>query len=123
MKICLIGSTRFRHGYVDLTRRLSLAGHLVYSIAGVFVDEKLIDSEEHKEILDLVHLAKILASDAVVLVTNKEEYIGKSTRREIIWAEMHGKTVYKPPGVIVAAFGDYWRRAVEVGTYEVGVPL
>lgn len=90
MKLCLIGSTRFKTEYEDLNRRLSLAGHLVYSVACFGNSgDKLTDAE--KRLLDLVHLQKIVESDAVLLVTDSSGYFGDSTKREIMWAKMLGK--------------------------------
>lgn len=100
MKICLIGSTRFMTGYHDLNRLLTLAGYVVYTVAMVNSAERGTAGPnipaEDKETLDLVHLLKIQESDAVCLVTNKEGYVGNSTRREIKWAAMSNKQFYKP---------------------------
>lgn len=43
-----------------------------------------------KEVLDLVHFNKILRADAIVVVG--PDYIGFSTAREILWANMQGET-------------------------------
>lgn len=46
-----------------------------------------------KEILDMVvHFKKILLSDGIVVVGNG--YIGYSTAREIIWADMNEKEIW-----------------------------
>ena len=102
MKICLIGSTRFRSQYYELNHKLSLAGHLVYS--GCFFRTKHPDgskkgeiTEQEKELLDLVHLRKILESDVVVLVTDQTGYYGDSTRRELAWANLLEKEVFPLP--------------------------
>ncbi len=50
-------------------------------------------SESEKVTLDLVHLDKILNSDAVVVI-NVGGYIGFSTKREIEWARMKEKAVF-----------------------------
>lgn len=101
MRITLCGSTRFKKEYQEANTRLSMAGHVVYTIAWAKEDESAATPGEKmdpiiKENLDLVHLAKILNSDAVVLVgeVDGKPYIGASTRREIVWAQMNGKSVY-----------------------------
>lgn len=100
MKICLIGSTRFREDYERVAKQLSLAGHTVYSVS-CFTREQGPDDEgpsesltaDQKMVLDLVHLNKILLSDCVVLVGEQDgrPYYGESTKRELVWARMHKK--------------------------------
>lgn len=100
MFITLCGSTRFKREYQEANTRLSQAGHVVYTIAWAKEDESaaipgaLMDRIT-KENLDLVHLAKILNSDAIVVVGAEKghPYIGESTRREIVWAKMNHKDV------------------------------
>lgn len=91
-KICLCGSTRFREQFELWNRRLTLAGFVVYSVAGFGHSGDSFTAEE-KEVLDLVHLRKIAESDAVAVI-DIDGYIGDSTRREITWAKMLGKGVY-----------------------------
>jgi hypothetical protein len=100
MRITLCGSTRFEPLFHKWSSDLALAGHTVYSLS-MFgreasdsgKDGKPVVSERDKIILDLVHLDKILNSDAIVVI-NQDGYVGFSTSREIIWARMQGKTVY-----------------------------
>lgn len=102
MKICLCGSARFERAFHEWNERLTLDfGHVVYSLA-VFPSqkngEKMWYSDDDKEVLDLVHLAKIEESDAVLVVDTLSlgadaPYVGDSTRREIRWARMRGKIV------------------------------
>src|SRR5260221_14621420 len=96
MKICLCGSAKFEDQFHSWDEKLTLAGHVVYSLAiypsskgGVkdWMDEKT------KILLDLIHLAKIEESDAIV-VLNVGSYVGDSTRREIEWARIRGKQVF-----------------------------
>jgi len=98
MKIALIGSSRFLEKYNEINRRLSLAGHVVYSIATVSTSSgKLTQArsltEDEKETLDLVHLLKIQESDACFLITDETKYVGESTRREMKWAVMQDMAV------------------------------
>jgi hypothetical protein len=102
MKLCLIGSSRFMDLYRETNRKLTLAGHVVYTIATISssaVDEQIKAeaqgiTEDEKETLDLVHLRKIQESDGVVLITDKTLYVGFSTRREIKWSRMNRKSLY-----------------------------
>ena len=84
MKICLIGSTRFAKLYREANLALTLSGHCVYTCAS-FKDDGHANTDDEKEILDLVHLRKILESEIVVLITDETGYFGTSTRREIRW--------------------------------------
>lgn len=96
MKICLCGSTRFMEQFNAANRFLTLNGHIVYSVA---VSSSQVQSEvtnEQKIVLDLVHLRKIIESDAVVVVGQQDDgsvYIGDSTRREILWASLWNKWI------------------------------
>ena len=96
MIITLCGSLKFESLFHDWNERLTLEGYIVISVA-VYPSQKSNDkgwyTESEKQILDLVHLAKIDASDAIV-VLNKDDYIGFSTQREIDWADMRGKEIY-----------------------------
>lgn len=102
MRITLCGSTRFKREYQEANTRLSQAGHIVYTIAWAKEDESAATPGTKmdpitKENLDLVHLGKILNSDAILVIGKKVDgtpYIGESTRREIAWAQMYGKSVY-----------------------------
>lgn len=115
MKICLCGSAKFELQFHEWDEKLTLAGHVVYSLA-IYPSSKEGNkdwyTEEQKQTLDLVHLAKIEESDAIVVLnvpaTDYEEgYIGFSTRREIEWAKIRLKQVYylhPPAGYLNATF-------------------
>src|SRR4051812_17282493 len=96
MKITLIGSSRFAEKYREVNRKLSLAGHIVYSIATTSTSADGFDPLEphEKETLDLVHLKKITESEECFVITDQTGYVGESTRREIKWAPMNGIEVY-----------------------------
>jgi len=106
MKLCLIGSSRFKDQYDELNRRLTLAGHVVYSIAQVSTSAGTELDPDDKMVLDLVHLRKIQESEGVVLVTDESRYIGFSTRREMIWARMLSKPIYGPVAEVEENYGD-----------------
>lgn len=100
MRITLCGSTRFKDTFQKWNHLLAIHGHTVYSLSLFGREEKDLHkegnvtiSETEKITLDLVHLDKILNSQAIVVI-NVNDYIGFSTRREIEWARIQGKTVY-----------------------------
>lgn len=115
MKVCLCGSAKFELFFHEWDEKLTLAGHVVYSLA-VYPSSKDGNkdwySEAQKQTLDLVHLAKIEESDVVVVInpileSKPEGYIGFSTAREIEWAKIRGKQVYyvsPPSGHLNAEF-------------------
>lgn len=118
--ICLCGSTRFLDDFATANIELTKRGLSVISISFAMPKEPVtitpatrpIDLQPSeaeapglKEYLDLVHLNKILRSDAVFVVG--DGYIGRSTAREILWAAMQGKAA-----IWQTAFGpDEWDEA------------
>jgi hypothetical protein len=85
MRITLCGSARFEAAFHDYNEKLTLLGHTVYDLAvhSSFKNgEKNWYDEQTKIMLDLIHLDKILNSDAI-FVLNVNGYYGDSTRREI----------------------------------------
>lgn len=94
MKICLCGSTRFMEQFNAANQELTLAGHIVYSVAYASSQHRNDGiSVEQKIMLDLVHLRKIKESECVVVVGSNADgsaYIGESTRRELLWAAVWG---------------------------------
>jgi hypothetical protein len=98
MKICLCGSTRFMDQFNAVNQLLTLQGHIVYSVAYASSQHRNDGiTDEQKIALDLVHLRKIMESDAIVVVGLQENgsmYIGDSTRREIMWANLWNKSTH-----------------------------
>lgn len=96
MKICLCGSTRFMDQFHAANVALSLAGHIVYSVA-TSTKGDFQPTEDQKLALDMVHLRKIDESEAIMVVgrqTDGSLYIGESTRREMMYARVKNKEVY-----------------------------
>jgi len=93
--VCLCGSTRFVDTFNEWRQKLTLEGKIVLSIEIVTTQTKDNDPQhcnpEVKEMLDELHLRKIDLADEV-LILNVDDYIGVSTRREIIYA----RTLFKP---------------------------
>jgi hypothetical protein len=92
--VCLCGSARFLAEFRDANLHLTARGLSVMSMAAV--DEDAVgmvkSSPSLKTVFDLVHLNKILMTDCIVVVG--DGYIGESTAREIVWANMQGKGIY-----------------------------
>lgn len=114
MRITLCGSTRFKDQFQEWNHKLALAGHTVYSLS-LFAREAAdagkeghpTISESEQVTLDLVHLDKILNSDAIVVI-DVDCYTGFSTKREIEWARMQKKYVYWITPHQKHPWGDGW---------------
>ena len=119
--VCLCGSTRFKQEFVNANFRETMAGRIVLSVGsfGQF-DGDYPPTPAEKARLDELHLSKIDISDEVLVIDGLmpwcakcEEfrigfmgcrgecawsgdarlYIGDSTRREVAYAEAHGKRI------------------------------
>lgn len=91
--VCLCGSTRFMDAFQAANLRLTLEGKIVLSVGcNTKSDASLGLAPDAKKRLDELHLRKIDLADEV-LVLNVGGYIGESTRREITYAILEGKTV------------------------------
>lgn len=100
MRIALCGSTRFKSTFESWNHALAISGHTVYSLSlfgreatDIGKEGNVIISESEKVTLDLVHLDKILNSQAIVII-DVGGYIGFSTKREIEWARLQRKNIY-----------------------------
>ena len=98
--ITLCGSTRFKDEFMEAQKRLTLEGNIVISV-GLFghsgdyevwenMDEGTLTAT--KEMLDDMHKRKIDMANEIFVI-NIGGYIGESTRSEIEYAVIHGKTV------------------------------
>lgn len=98
--ITLCGSTRFKDEFIEIQKRLTLAGNIVISV-GLFghsgdnevwenMDEGTLTAT--KAMLDDMHLRKIDMADEIYVI-NVGGYIGSSTRAEIAYAKASGKTI------------------------------
>ena len=98
--ITLCGSTRFKEEFMEMQKKLTLAGNIVISVGlfGHAGDEEVWEHMDEgtltrtKEMLDDMHKRKIDMADEIFVI-NKNGYIGDSTRSEIAYALEHGKTV------------------------------
>lgn len=111
MKIVLCGSIK-RHWekFEQYLFDLAIKGHVVYGVNTYKSRVAGSISDSEKTILDLVHLAKIEESDAV-LILDEDYYIGESTMRELMWARLRGKLIYSLSG----------RSEVGESVYHIGI--
>lgn len=91
--ITLCGSTRFKDTFMEMQKCLTLEGNIVISVGlfGHSGDEE-VWTPGTKEMLDDMHRAKIDMADEIFVI-NVGGYIGFSTRSEIEYALLNGKTV------------------------------
>lgn len=93
--VTLCGSTKFKDDFIKMQESLTLSGCIVISV-GLFghADDKFgtIITPEIKEMLDDIHKRKIDMSDSIMVI-NRNDYIGESTRSEIKYALKTGKKV------------------------------
>ena len=91
--IWLIGSTIFEEIFRELEVSLSIKGYIVLSpLVYNQTGENPLCGEENKIILDYVQKEKIRQSD-LVLVIDKDKYIGSSTKNQIEYAKFLNKRV------------------------------
>lgn len=96
MILTLCGSARFEPWFHLWIEALGLSGHPAFGLSAWpshKEDKKEWYSDEQKRRLDQLHLDKIMASDAI-LVVNAFGYLGPSTLNEIAFAVKHKKPVY-----------------------------
>jgi len=97
--VTLCGSVKYESDFHTAALELGRRGIVVFSLAafpslGNDVSTRgqpLEDSGYDKVMLDLGYFYKIAKSDAVLVMGSG--YVGLSTSREILWAQMLGKTV------------------------------
>ena len=89
----MCGSTRFSEVFRQANLRETLAGKIVLSVGcDTKSDDGLGLTAEDKARLDELHLRKIDLADEV-LILNVGGYVGESTRRELAYAQGHGKLI------------------------------
>ncbi len=92
MIITLCGSTRFKDEFMEAQKKLTLKGHIVISVGCFGHSDPDPRIEAAKDMLDKMHFKKIDMADAIYVI-NVDGYIGKSTTREIDYAEKAGKEI------------------------------
>ncbi len=100
MIFTLCGSARFEPVWHEANKQLGLAGHISFSLMTFpsVEGDKTWYTPDKKIMLDLMHLAKIDASDAVLML-NVNDYLGESSLRELRWAQFKNKEIFwlEPP--------------------------
>lgn len=91
--VLLIGSTKFKDVFLDVEEKLALKGYLVFT-PSVYNQSGEVPGcgVETKKILDTAAKTKVCRSD-IVIVIDKDGYIGSSTNKQIEWAELLNKPV------------------------------
>lgn len=91
--VTLCGSTRFKEEFEAFNKKYTLLGYIVLS-CGVFGHSGDVegDDPEIKAKLDELYLHKILMSDLIVVI-NKDGYIGEGCKKEIEFAEKNNVPV------------------------------
>lgn len=90
--ITICGSTKFKREFKIAQEDLERQGWAVFTVGFFMHADNVPVSDEDKAKLDLLHLRKIEASDAIFIV-NPGGYIGDSTQSEIDYARSQGKTI------------------------------
>lgn len=91
--VLLIGSTKFKDVFLEVEEKLALNGYLVFT-PSVYNQSGEVPGcgVETKKILDTAAKMKVCRSD-IVIVIDKDGYIGSSTKEQIEWAELLNKPV------------------------------
>lgn len=90
--VCLCGSTRFGEAFKTAMREETLAGKIVLTVGLLGHAEGLDMNGPVKVMLDELHKRKIDLADEV-LILDVDDYIGSSTRSELVYAESLGKKI------------------------------
>lgn len=97
MIVTLSGSTRFEQDFINAQRELSKRGVLYFSLAVLPQNreqgEDWSDESITKVMADLLYFYRIQNSDAVLVLG--DGYIGQSTAREILWADIQSRPLYR----------------------------
>lgn len=91
--VLLIGSTKFKKIFLDVEEKLALKGYLVFT-PSVYNQSGEVPGcgVETNKILDTAVKMKVCRSD-IVIVIDKDGYIGSSTKSQIEWAKLLNKPV------------------------------
>ena len=91
--ITVCGSTKFKLEYEYVIKKLIELGFFVHSVEVYGHADNLPISKAYKEWLQDIHFWKINRSHAIYVV-DVGEYLGKSTREEILHAQVKQKPIY-----------------------------
>ena len=100
--VCVCGSVKFKDEMLKYRDQEHAKGNWVVLPENMDIDIQKIDRRV-KQQMDRLHLHKIDCSDLIV-VWNRDGYIGESTRREIEYSKMLDKPVQYLESVKEAGF-------------------
>lgn len=89
--ITLCDSIKYKKEFFQVQNQLTLAGNIVL-MPCFFTDESICIDKALKNMLDAMHRQRIYLSDEVFII-NVDNYIGKSTKKEIEYAQSLGKKI------------------------------
>ncbi len=89
--ITLCGSLKFKKEMMETAEKMGLEGNCILTPVYPILEEFERTEEQLKKLKE-AHFKRIELSDAI-LVINKDNYIGKSTKLEIEYAEKLGKEI------------------------------
>jgi hypothetical protein len=89
--VTICGSMKFFAQMLQVAADETAMGNIV--LAPFSVVSQKDQNSDFKQMLDKLHREKIdMATSRVIIVTNQDGYIGKSTKAEMVYAANHGKT-------------------------------
>ena len=89
--ITLCGSLKFKKEMMETAEKMGLEGNCILTPVYPILEDFERTEEQLKKLKE-AHFKRIELSDAI-LVINKDNYIGKSTKLEIEYAEKLGKEI------------------------------
>ncbi len=90
--ITICGSFKFRREMIEVAEQMTLKGNCILMPNDLSRPNKESYTEEEAIIIDQMHKEKIKLSDSI-LVLNKDNYIGNSTKSEIEYAKSLNKEI------------------------------
>ena len=104
--VTLCGSTKFFTECMEINRRLTFKGWLVFMCGswGHSYHKDMENPNADYELVKTLHYIKILNSDAVVVVTDESGYIGDSTKAEINFCLDKGIPIFYYNGVELTGY-------------------
>src|SRR5712692_5721788 len=93
--ITLCGSTKFKDTFNEVNMELTFNNYIVLSVGSFHHSDEQLKPRilSYKELLDKLHKDKIDLSQAIVVI-NVDNYIGESTKSEILHAIKRKKQIY-----------------------------
>ncbi len=90
--ITLCGSTKFKKEFREIEAYLALEGNVVLSLNFFEQSENIVLTKEQFSVLEKVHQRKLEMCDEVFVV-DVNNYIGESTKKEILFAKEIDKPI------------------------------